>query len=98
MPIYNVQLTDTDSIEVEADNPQDAAKIAKASLFNAQLTPYAENIMFDYESGVPNIKGIRSKLGRLEILPNRKNPFIEQDEFMQGEIVTGKHYVFSVWC
>lgn len=86
MPIYNVQLTDTDSIEVEADNPQDAAKIAKASLFNAQLTPYAENIMFDYESGVPNIKGIRSKLGRLEILPNRKNPFIEQDEFMQGVV------------
>lgn len=84
MPSYNVQITDTDSLQIVADNPQDAAKIAKASLLSAQLTPFAENIMFDYESGVPNIKGLRSKLGRLEILPDRENPFIEQDEFMKG--------------
>ena len=94
MPRYNIEITPGNVQGVEANSPEDAVKIIKSSLAETVAAPYVDQIMFDYDSGVPD-KELRRLLARAEILPNRKNPFEEFDAVMDGyqaNILNG-HYV-----
>ncbi len=83
MPKYNIEITPGNVQSIEANSPEDAVQIVKSSLAEASALPYVDKVMFDYESGVPD-KKLRRLLGRAEILPSRKNPFIEFDAVMDG--------------
>jgi len=73
MPRYNVEISPGNSVQVEANTPEEArAKveqdIKQVNAFNAAriaAVPYLDNILFDYERGVQDSK-LRRQLARAE--------------------------------
>ena len=65
MPTYNVNVTDTESLQVEAESPDEARAKVKAIIAERTLAPQADNIFFNYDSGVKNAK-LRFDLGLAE--------------------------------
>tara|TARA_R100000544_G_scaffold35234_1_gene22475 strand:+ start:3443 stop:6679 length:3237 start_codon:yes stop_codon:yes gene_type:complete len=73
MPIYQVKVTDDITLPIDADNPEDARKIAKSKIATQEISPYTDKLFFDYEEGVPNVERLRSLLGRAETPQERES-------------------------
>ena len=65
---FTFEITPGNFITKEANTVDEALKLVKADLAIKASLPELDKILFDYESGVPNIKGIRTKLGRVEVV------------------------------
>lgn len=65
MPTYNVNVTDTESLQIEANSPDEARAKVKAIIAERTLAPQADNIFFDYDSGVKDAQ-FRFDLGLAE--------------------------------
>ena len=65
MQRYKVNVTDTESLEVEANSPDEARAKVKAIIAERTLAPQADNIFFDYDSGVKDAQ-FRFDLGLAE--------------------------------
>ena len=79
MKRFRVNVDGSNSLIIEANNEEEARKIAKSRILTSELSGDVDKILFDYETGIPNIRGLRSKLGRTEITKG-PNPFAEQDQ------------------
>ena len=66
MPIYQIQIADGVVVQQEADTPQEAAALVKTKIATKAAGQYYDQLAFDYETGVPNVQGLRSLLGRME--------------------------------
>ena len=66
MPIYQIQIADGVVVQQEADSPQEAAALVKTKIATKAAGQYYDQLAFDYETGVPNVQGLRSLLGRME--------------------------------
>ena len=83
---FTFEITPGNFITKEANTVDEALKLVKADLAIKASLPELDNILFDYESGVPNIKGIRTKLGRVEVGPK----MIEEQDSVLENIVGSK--------
>ena len=79
MKRFRVNVDGSNSLIIEANSEEEARKIAKSKILTSELSSDVDKILFDYETGIPNIRGLRSKLGRTEITKG-PNPFAEQDQ------------------
>tara|TARA_R100000278_G_scaffold29916_1_gene27490 strand:- start:668 stop:3973 length:3306 start_codon:yes stop_codon:yes gene_type:complete len=66
MPKYKINITPELSEIVEADSIEDAKKIVKAQIAKGAISPIYDQLYFDYETGVKDLK-LRRKLSRAEI-------------------------------
>ncbi len=81
MPQFRVTLADGTKVIKEANSPEEARAmvtedIRQVNLFNnknREVTKYLDNYLFDYDEGVPNIKGLRSELAQAETLEEREH-------------------------
>jgi citrate lyase gamma subunit len=85
---FTFEITPGNFITKEANTVDEALKLVKADLAIKASLPELDNILFDYESGVPNIKGIRTKLGRVEVGPK----MIEEQDSVLENIVGSKGF------
>tara|TARA_B100001057_G_scaffold12051_2_gene11433 strand:+ start:28166 stop:31507 length:3342 start_codon:yes stop_codon:yes gene_type:complete len=65
MQKYKVNVTDTESLLIEAESPDEARAKVKAIIAGRTLAPQADNIFFNYDSGVKDAK-FRFDLGLAE--------------------------------
>tara|TARA_Y100000114_G_scaffold156292_1_gene183022 strand:+ start:821 stop:4180 length:3360 start_codon:yes stop_codon:yes gene_type:complete len=65
MQRYKVNVTDTESLEVEANSPDEARAKVKAIIAERTLAPQADNLFFNYDSGVKDAQ-LRFDLGLAE--------------------------------
>jgi hypothetical protein len=65
MQKYKVNVTDTESLLIEAESPDEARAKVKAIIAERTLAPQADNIFFNYDSGVKDAK-FRFDLGLAE--------------------------------
>jgi hypothetical protein len=79
MEEFTIQISPGNYVTKKANNIDEAIKLVKADIAFNQGSESLDNVFFDYETGVPNIKGLRSKLGRIEMGPKM---FAEQDALM----------------
>ncbi len=81
MPQFRVTLADGTKVVKEANSPEEARAmvtedIRQVNFFNnknKEVTRYLDNYLFDYDTGVPNTKGLRSELAQAETLEEREN-------------------------
>lgn len=81
MPQYRVTLSDGKQVIKEASSPEEAKALIRRDIEqvnffnnkNAETAAYLDDYLFDYDEGVPNIKGIRSELAQAETLEEREN-------------------------
>jgi len=66
MPKYKINITPELSEIVEANSLDDARKIVKAQIAKGAISPIYDQLYFDYETGVKDLK-LRRKLSRAEI-------------------------------
>ena len=65
MNTYVIQVTDDDTLEVQARSEDEARKKVKALIAERSVVPQADNIFFDYDTGVKDM-GLRFELGLAE--------------------------------
>ena len=65
MQRYKVNIAEGVYEFVEAESPEEARKKVKAIVAQGAVSPFYDELYFDYETGV-NAKGLRQKLGRAE--------------------------------
>ena len=65
MNTYVIQVTDDDTLEVQARSEDEARKKIKALIAERSVVPQADNIFFDYDTGVKDM-GLRFELGLAE--------------------------------
>jgi hypothetical protein len=81
MPQFRVTLADGTKVIKEANSAEEARAlvtedIRQVNFFNnknKEVTGYLDNYLFDYDTGVPNTKGLRSELAQAETLEEREN-------------------------
>ena len=81
MPQYRVTLSDGKQVIKEASSPEEAKALIRRDIEqvnffnnkNAETAAYLDDYLFDYDEGVPNIKGLRSELAQAETLEEREN-------------------------
>ena len=95
MPKFRVTLADGTKVVKEANSPEEARAmvtedIRQVNVFNnknREVTRYLDNYLFDYDTGVPNIKGLRSELAQAETL--------EERELVATSIVGSRGYTYN---
>ena len=71
MPRYKINITPEVSQIVEANNIDDARKIVKAEIAKGVISPVYDELLFDYDTGVDDLR-IRRLLGRAERLDEKE--------------------------
>ena len=71
MPRYKINITPEVSQIVEANNIDDARKILKAEIAKGVISPVYDELLFDYDTGVDDLR-IRRLLGRAERLDEKE--------------------------
>jgi hypothetical protein len=71
MPKYKINITPEVSQIVEANNIDDARKIVKAEIAKGVISPVYDELLFDYDTGVDDLR-IRRLLGRAERLDEKE--------------------------
>ncbi len=98
MPRFRVNIAPGVSQIVDAATEDDARKIIKSEIAKGTVSPFFDELFFDYETGVNN-KELRRKLGRAETmaeedkvlndiltrLSKTKSP-LEQEDVIDGEV------------
>ena len=98
MPRFRVAIAPGVAHIIDAANEDEARKKTKAEIAKGAVSPFYDELYFDYETGV-NVKDLRQKLGRAETLSeenkvldqilnkvqNSKTP-IEQEDIMDNEV------------
>ena len=95
MPQFRVTLADGTKVIKEANSAEEARAmvtedIRQVNFFNnknKEVTGYLDNYLFDYDTGVPNTKGLRSELAQAETLEEREN--------VATSIVGSKGYTYN---
>ena len=72
MPKYKINITPEVSQIVEANNIEDARKIVKAEIAKGVISPVYDELLFDYDTGVDDLR-IRRLLGRAETLEEKES-------------------------
>jgi hypothetical protein len=98
MPRFRVNIAPGVAHVVDAATEDDARKIVSAEIAKGSVSPFFDELFFDYETGVNN-KELRQKLGRAETmaeedkvlndiltrLDKTKSP-VEQEDIIDGEV------------
>ena len=98
MPRFRVNIAPGVSQLIDASNEDEARKKARAEIAKGAVSPFYDELFFDYETGV-NAQELRQKLGRaeteqeenkilndlLEKIQSTKSP-IEQEDIMDNAV------------
>ena len=71
MPVYEVEVAPGLTETVEANNASDARKIVKGRIAKGVVSPIYDELYFDYETGVDDLK-LRRLLARAETLQEKE--------------------------
>ena len=72
MQTYKINISPTVSNVVEANSLEEAIKKTKAEIAKGSLSKFYDDLLFDYETGVPD-KSLRRKLARMETPEEQDN-------------------------
>lgn len=86
MPRFRVAIAPGVSHLIDADNEDEAKKKTRAEIAKGAVSPFYDELYFDYETGV-NIKEgpgkrLREKLGRAEVSKDKEDPYKEENKIL----------------